>query len=37
MLVSEEDFVKVHRDRDFIVREIAKPSAIGTDGVGQQR
>ena len=37
MLVSQENFVKVHRDIDFVVRKVAEPSAIGANRIGQQR
>ncbi len=37
MLVSQDDFVEVHRDGNFIVSKISKPSAVGFHSVYQQR
>ena len=35
MLVSEENFVKVHGNVDFVVGEIVEPSTIGSNRIGQ--
>jgi len=37
MLISQKDFVEVHRDRDFIVGKIPQPGPFRLDCVGQQR
>ena len=37
MLISQKDFVEVHRNRDFIVGKIPQPGSFRLDCVGQQR
>jgi len=37
MLVSQENFVKVHGDIDLVVGEVAKPSSVRANCIGQQR
>ena len=37
VLICQKDFVKVHRDSDFIVGKIPQPGPFRLDGVGQKR